>query len=459
MKLRFLRPRLLTEGLRDLARRRPEEAGEYIDAHQAEWEELVEDDPENAADILEALDSRTAADLLAGLEAVDVGDVLDEMNPEAAAEILEELSPSEAAFAVAEMETDQAADLIAALDHEVREEVLAAIDPETAAQIGELLGYAADSAGGLMTREVAALPIGLTTGEAIERLRHLHEDLGSNISYVYVVDDDNHLHGVISFRDLVFSRPGQGLDEVMVPDPYYVHPEADREVVSELIQRFHLLAVPVVDHRRVLLGMVKIDEAMEAVAAEASEDIAVMVGAGHEETIFTPVLESSRHRLPWIGVYLVAAGVVAFVISRFDSVIRGETLLAALMPMVAGVGGNAGAQSLAVTIRAMAVGELGPGRARRAIRRELLIAIVNAAVTATVAGFATGLLTGSAHFGEIMAISVAMNLVVAGVVGGALPLILRRLGFDPALGSNIFLTAVTDLVGFGGFLLTALLLL
>ncbi|MDQ3781779.1 MAG: magnesium transporter [Actinomycetota bacterium] len=459
MKLRFLRPRLLTEGLRDLARRRPEEAGEYIDAHHAEWEELVGDDPENAADILEALDSRTAADLLTGLEAEDIGEVLDEMNPEAAADILEELTPSAAAVAVAEMDADQAADLLAALDDDVRVEVLAAIDPEAAAEISELLGYATDSAGGLMTREVAALPVGLTTGEAIERLRQIHEELGSNISYVYVVDDGQRLNGVISFRDLVFARPGQGLDEVMVADPYFVHPEADREVVAELIQRFHLLAVPVVDHRRVLLGMVKVDEVMEAVAAEASEDIAVMVGAGHEETVYTPVLESSRHRLPWIVVNLVASAIVAIVISRFDSIIQGETLLAALMPMVAGVGGNAGAQSLAVMIRAMAVGDMGQGRARRAVRRELLIAVVNGAVIATLAGLATGWVTGSARFGEIMAISLVVNIVVAGVVGGSMPLILRRLGFDPALASNIFLTAVTDVVGFGGFLLTALLLL
>ena len=422
-------------------------------------EELIGDDPENAADILEALDPGIAADLIAGLGAEDIGEVLDEMNPDAAADILEELSAAEAAGAVAEMDTDQAADLIAALDDDTRVEVLAAIDPEAALRIGELLEYAPDSAGGLMTRDVAALPIGLTTGEAIERLRQIHDDLGSNLSYVYVVDDGNHLRGVISFRDLVFSRPGQGLDEVMVTDPYFVHPEDDREVVAELIQRFHLLAVPVVDHRRALLGMVKVDEAIEAVAAEASEDILVMVGAGHEETPYTPVLESSRHRLPWIAVNLVASSLVAFVISRFDSVIQEEVLLAALMPMVASIGGNAGAQSLAVMIRAMAVGDVGPGRARRAVRRELLIAIVDAAVIAALAGVAVWVLTGSSSFGAVMGISVAVNILVAGLAGGSMPLILRRLGFDPALASNIFVTTITDAVGFGGFLLTAVLLL
>ncbi len=459
MKLPFLRPRVLTEGLRELARRRPEAAEEYIDTHHAEWEILVEGDPENAADILEALDSRAAADLLTGLEAEDVGEVLDEMRPEAAADIVEELSPAQAAEAVAEMDADQAADLIAALDEEIRDEVLAAIDPAAARQIGRLLAHAPDSAGGLMTTEVAALPTGMSAGEAIEALRRLHDDLGSNLMYVYVVDDQQRLRGVVSFRDLVFSRPGQGLDEVMISDPYFVTPDADREVVAELIQRYHLLAIPVVDRNGLLLGMVKVDEALEAVQAEASEDIAVIFGAGQEEGVYTPVLVSSRRRLPWILVNLSAASLVAFVISRFTSVIEGRALLAAFMPMVAQLGGNTGAQSLAVVIRAMAVGDIPPGRAFRAIQRELGIAVVNSLAMAALTGVLVTVLTGDQRIGFVMAIAVTVNLMVAGLAGGGIPLLLRRLGQDPALASNIFLTAITDLVGFGGFLLTALLLL
>ena len=459
MKLPFLRPRAVTETLRDLARRRPDEAEQYIDTHQDEWETIFGAEPHNVADILEALDSRSAAELVAGLDIEDVGEVLDEMRPEAAADIVEELGTEQAAAALAEMDTDQAADLIAALDEDVRADVLSAIDPATAAEIGQLLAHAPDSAGGIMTTEIAALPIGLSAGEAIEALRRLHEDLGSNLSYVYVVDDHQRLRGVVSFRDLVFARPGDGIDEVMVTEPYSVTADTDREVVAELIQRFHLLALPVVDTNGVLLGMVKVDEALEAVAAELSEDMAVMVGAGGEEGVYTPVLVSVQRRLPWIMVNLMAAGVVALVISRFEDVIARDAVLAALMPIVALLGGNTGAQSLAVIIRAMALGELPPGRAGRAIRREAAVAAINAAAMSVVSGVLIAVITENARLGWIVAISVAANLVIAGLAGSGIPVVFRRLGLDPALASNIFLTTVTDIVGFGGFLLTAMILL
>lgn len=457
MKLPF--QRLLTEGLRELARRRPDEAEEYIESHQEEWEALVEEDPHNAADILEALDSRSAAELLDDLDIEDAGDVLDEMRPQAAADLLEEMTPVRAAAALAEMDADQAADLIEALDEEARAAVLAAADPVTAAEIGRLLAYAPDSAGGLMTTEIAYLPVGMTAGEAIEALRRLHDDLGSNLTYVYVVDDERRLRGVVPFRDLVFARPGQGLEDVMIPDPYYVTVDADREVVSELIQRYHLLALPVVDHNRALIGMVKVGEALEAVAAELSEDMAVMVGAGQEEGVYTPVLVSVRRRLPWIMVNLVAAGLIAVVIHRFAEVIERDAILAALMPMVALLGGNTGAQSLAVIIRAMALGDLPPGRALRAVRREMAVAAINAVAMSLLAGVLVGAVTGNIELAYVVALAIAVNLAVSGLAGAGIPVAMRRMGLDPALASNIFLTTVTDMVGFGGFLLTAMLLL
>ncbi len=459
MKLPFLRPRMLTEGLRELARRRPAAAEEYIDAHQEQWHELVEADPHNAADILEALDSRSAADLLSGLDIDDIGDVLDEMHPESAADIVEELSPDIAADLVESMDTDQAADLIGALEDTARDDVLAAIEPAAAERIGQLLAYPPDTAGGMMTTEVAALPVGLSAGEAIEALRRLHGERGSNLSYVFVVDYDGRMRGVISFRDLVFSRPGAGLDEVMVHDPYYVTPDADREIVAEVIQRYHLLAVPVVDAQGRLLGIVRIDEAMEAAREEASEDIATMVGAGAEESTFTAIPRSVRMRLPWIVLNLATAFIAVAIIGRFETTIAQTAVLAAFMPLVASMGGNTGAQSLAVVIRGMALGEIPTGRARAALKREVTLGILNGTVLGILAGMVGSLVADDATIGIIIAISVAVNLMVAGLAGAGIPIVLRRLGLDPALASNIFLTTITDVVGFGGFLLTAKLLL
>ncbi len=458
----------LVETLRELARRSPEEVEEYLDTHHDEWEQLAEQTPENAADILEALPEEGAADLLTDLDTEDAGEVLDEMRPEAAADVMEAIEPETAAELIAAMDADQAADLVGALDPEEQAAVLAALEPDAAVEIEQLLVHEPDTAGGMMTTAVASLPIGLTVGEAIEALRRLHNDLGSNLSYVYVTDDVDRLRGVVSFRDLVFARPGQGLDEVMVGDPVSVEASTDREVVAELIHRYHLVAIPVVDEAMRLIGMVKFGEAIEAIQAEAGEDIAVMVGAGEEESVFTPVGVSVRRRLPWILFNLVVGLVIAWVIASFESVLVGAAVLAAYMPLVALLGGNSGAQSLAVIIRSMAVGDVPPGRARSAVRREISVTSINGLVIAVLAALLGALTVGV--FGDqstiepgemalILFVSVVLAFLTAGVVGAGIPVLLRRWGQDPALASNIFLTMITDLVSFGGFLLIASLLL
>jgi magnesium transporter len=469
MKLRLPRPRQFGSMIRDLARSDPEEAEAYLDTHQDAWEELAERNPHDAADILEAIDEGGAADLLRDLEPTEAADVLDEMRPEAAADVLQELDPARAAEFVTEMETDQAVDVIGALDASDRTALLAALDPVTAGEVERLLAYAADTAGGMMTTDIAALPVGLTSGEAIESLRRLHEELGSNLLYVYVVDEDQRLLGVVSFRDLVFARPGSGLDEVMEPHVVRVRVDTDREQVAELVQRYRLIAIPVVDEEQRLVGMVKVGEAMDAIQAEASEDLAVMFGAGEQESVFTPVAESVRRRLPWNIFNLVAGFVTVFVVAQFQDTLATYALLAAFMPLVAGLSGNSGAQAIAVTIRSLAVGELPPGREFRAIRRELAIGLIRGVVLASIgavlAAVAVGLLGGSTDgltAGDLAAvvwISTIVGLMTAALAGASIPLLLRRLGQDPALASNIFLTMITDAVGFGIFLATATLLL
>ena len=469
MRLRFPRPRNVTETLRDLARRRPEEAEAYLDAHQDEWEELAESTPENAADILEALPEEGAADLLKDLDPDDAGDVLDEMRPEAAADVLETILPATAAAMISMMNADQAADVIGLLEPAERTSVLAALDPKAAAEIQNLLVYAADTAGGMMTTDFASLPTGVSAGEAIEALRRLHDRLGSNISYVYVTDDRDHLRGVVSFRDLVFARPGRALEEVMLADPVSVSPSTDREIVAELIQRYHLIAIPVVDDEGLLVGMVKISEAIEAIQAEAGEDMAVMFGAGEAENVFTSVGQSVRMRLPWNIFNLIAGFVTVFVISLFQDTLSSFAILAAFMPLVAGLSGNSGAQAIAVTIRSIAVGDLPPGREWRAVRRELAIGLTRGAIISLLGSLlAAAAVTmfpneaGQVTAGQMAAIifvSMMIGFMTAALAGSSIPLLLRRFGFDPAMASNIFLTMVTDGVGFGVFLATATVML
>ena len=456
-KKRLPRPRELATRLASLARKEPEEVEAYLDTHTDEWVELAQADPHDAADILEELGDEAAADLIRGLGAPEAADVLEEMQDDLAADVLEEMTASRAAAMLEAMVPAEAADLIGALEPEAKEQILAAMHDVAAHSVRELLAYPPDSAGGLMTRRVAALPIGLTVGEAIERIRQLHEEL-EDLSYVYVIDDFGRLVGVLSFRELVFARPGDGLDEVMAHNPVKVSPLTDREEVTELTRRYNLFGVPVVDFDDRLLGLVTVDEVIDAVEQEAGEDFAVAMGAGGEETVFTPVRRSIRMRMPWLVFDLALSSSVSLVIASFQNQIAAVPLLASLMPLVARIGGDSGAMSLAVVIRGLATRDISPNRSLRVILRELTLGLSNGLATAILSGIIATILLNP-HLGLVVFISILANLTVAGFAGAALPLLLRRLGFDPELGSNLFVTTVTDLTGFGGFLLVATLLL
>ena len=459
MKIRLLRPREFAQRLRSEARLQPEAVEKYLDSHIPEWEALAAADPHDAADILEDLGANAAADLLAELDPVPAANVLDEMRPKLGAELLEGLSPERTSDLIAAMDADMAADLLGELGEKERDTLLTNLAPDIAHELLALLQHAPDSAGGLMTTDVAVLQVGMTAGEAIERLRQLHDQI-EDLSYVYVVDLRRHLVGVVSFRDLVFARPGVGLDETMAHRPVVVRPDTDREEVAELAQRYGLFGLPVVDHSGVLIGMVAHEAVVDSVQAEASEDFAAAMGASPEETVFTPVVRAVAMRLPWMVVNLAMAVVVALVIERQSEVIDEiGPILAALMPVVALIGGNAGAQSLAVVIRSLAIDGVAPSRVGQVLARQVAIGVINSlpiGLLAALVGIAFG---GNLRFGVTMGTATVANLTIGTFTGTGIPLLLRRIGLDPALASNIFLTLVTDVVGFGGFLVVATLLL
>jgi magnesium transporter len=454
MRLRLRRPRELAIALRDLARRNPREAEEYLEAHEEQWTALAAADPQDAADILEAIDEEAAVGLITDLEPGQAALLLEELHDEVAAGLLEEIEAGEAAAMVAGLSADEAADIVGLLEPEARTAILEALDDDVVDEIEAVLQYPADSAGGLMSMDPATLQSGITTGEAIEALRRLHEHLDA-LHYVYVVDVQRRLLGVVSFRELVFSRPGTALEEVMIPGPIAVRAETDREEVAELIQRYGFVAMPVIDHRGHLLGAITIDDVIEAVQTEATEDIATMVGAGAEETIYTPFHRSVRTRLPWTAVNLGTAFLVAFTVSRFEPIIDQFAVLAAYMPVVASVGGNSGAQSQAIVIRAMAVDTVPTSMTRRILGKSLLIGLVNGVAIGILSGLIATGFTDEPRIGFVIGLATLGNLVIANLAGSGIPIVLDRIGQDPALASNIFMTLVTDLVGFGGFLAIA----
>jgi magnesium transporter len=459
VQIRLRRPRELAQRLRLRARREPRAVEEYLDRYTEHWSALAEADPFDAADILEELGSEAAIDLLHQLDPEAAGNVLDEMRPDLAAEILEEFSDERTSAVLSEMDPDMAADLLGQLDEDDREMVLAKLDTDTADELAELLIHPHDSAGGLMTTDVAALPGGITTGEAIERLRQLHDEI-EDLSYVYVTDSDGRLIGVVSFRDLVFARPGIGLEETMIRNPVSVQADADREEVVELTQRYNLFGIPVVSEDNRLIGMVPHEAVIDAVQAEASEDFAAAMGAGAEETVHTAVRRSVFMRLPWLVLNLATSVVVVLVINSQSGVIdQYGVVLAALMPVVASLGGNAGAQSLAVVIRGLATDDVPHNRASTVLGKQITVGALNSIPIGALAAAVGTAFGGSIGFGGVMGIAAMANMTVACFAGAGIPLMLRRLGLDPALASNIFLTTLTDIMGFGGFLVVAAVLL
>lgn len=467
MKFSLRRPRELARQLRLAARRNPEEVSDFLDDNYETWAAIAHATPGDAADILEALPDETAGELFVELEDEQAAGVLEELRDDLAADFLLVLEPGAAARVLEEMAVEEAVDILERLDPEEREPILKACEPLVRSEIRRLLRYAPDSAGGLMTTEIARLPLGMTAGEAIERIRHLHDEL-EDLSYVYIVDDMDRLEGVLSFRDLVFNRPGVGLDEVMVRNPVHVDVNTDREVIADLTQRYHLFGLPVVDEAGRLQGMVTHESVIESVQDEASEDFAAAMGAGIEETAYTPIGLSVRNRLPWLAVNLLLSLGVALVIETQTGVISRVPVLAALMPVIALLGGNGGAQSLAVVIRGLARDELPRSRSLEVIGRQATIGVLEGVALAAFAAAAsivlidTGIFTTDApsvRVATVVAIGTLANLSIATTIGTLIPLVMRRIGLDPALAANIFLTLITDLVGFGGFLVVAALLL
>jgi magnesium transporter len=445
------------------ARRDRDEVAEYLELKPEEWEALVDASPSDAADVIEQLRDVDAAELISDLEPADAAQVLEEIAPELAAEIAEHVPLAELSAALTQMPDHEATDLLAELDEQMISDVLDLIDDTTEAAYRKLMEYPADTAGGLMTTDIAYLPLGLTTGEATERIRQLNEQF-EDLTYIYVVDETRVLHGVVSFRHLVFKRPGSALADVMIPNPIVVNPLTDREEVVEICQRYHLLGVPVVDGAGRLLGMVTNEAVIETIQDEASEDFAAAVGAGIEETVYSDIVASFRVRAPWLVLNLMLALIVALIIEQQTGVISREPVLAALMPVIALIGGNGGNQSLAVMIRSMASDDVPGSQVPRILARQTGVGVLSGGVMALVGGVMTFLLLASGIFktetngfavSATVALAAIVNLTIGTLAGAAIPVGLRRMGQDPALASSIFLTLLTDAIGFGGFLLIA----
>ena len=443
--------------LRDLARSEPGEALIYLENNKDLWVQIAETDPFDSADTLEEFDPSEAGKLITSLPIETSVKIFESLRPRAIIEIVEILKDSYVEEIFKQMDTEDVVDVFERSTEDETEEILEILDKSTKLNINKRLAYPENSVGRQMSEEVAKISTGLKVKDALKELKALHNDV-EDLIYVYSVDNEGKLTGVISFREIVFADENELIKNVMIQNPISVNPSSDQEEAAILIKQYELLALPVVDKSNKLIGQTTVNTALDVIQTEIAEDFSQSFGAGAEETIFTPIQKSIRLRLPWIAINMGLAFIVSLLISQFEETIASDILLAALMPVVALVGGNSGAQSLAIVIRALARNDVSDARIFEVIGKQTFIGIING-IFVGVLSFLILSFIGLNDYSLALSIAVFGNIFIGNLFGSSIPLMLKKIGFDPALASNIFLTLITDIAGFAGFLGIALLLL
>jgi len=377
-------------------------------------------------------------------------EAVSEMGPEAGAKLLTGRSAEEIAKLLQEIPSDDGAALINYLPDELQAEVLELMRRKESGQVESLLEYGEQTAGRIMNPSVFALNEDLTVGEAITALQGARDV--EMVFYLYVVDARRHLVGVTSLRRLLLVSPETPLKRIMTPDVISVRVDTDQEEVARQVASYNLLAVPVVDEENKLAGVVTVDDVIDVIKDEATEDLLRLAGVSGDERIATPAGEALRKRLPWLGVNLVTAFVAASVVALFEGTISQVTALAVFMPIVAGMGGNAATQTLTVIVRGLALGELSWVNARKALGKEAAIGLGNGFVLGVVAAGVAWLTKSDPVLGLLLGMAMVCNMFVAATAGTLVPLGLKALKIDPALASSVFITTFTDVVGFASFL-------
>ena len=377
-------------------------------------------------------------------------ETVSEMGPEKGAKLLTGRSAEEIAKLLQELPSDDAAALIDYLPEELSTEVLELMRRRESAEVESLLEYGEQTAGRIMNPQVFALSEDLTVGEAITALQSSRDV--EMVFYLYVVDERRHLVGVTSLRRLLLVSPETPLKRIMTPEVTSVRVDTDQEEVARQVASYNLLAVPVVDEENKLVGIVTVDDVIDVIKDEAAEDLLRLAGVSGDERIETPMWEALRKRLPWLGINLVTAFVAASVVAMFEGTIQQVTALAIFMPIVAGMGGNAATQTLTVIVRGLALGELSWSTARKTLAKESAIGLGNGVVLGLVAAAVAWATKADPMLGLVLGMAMLINLFVAATAGTLVPLGLKALKVDPALGSSVFITTFTDVVGFASFL-------
>lgn len=406
--------------------------------------------PADIADLIEVVPGDMRAPLAALIADRIDGDVLAEMNDWVRDELVDALDAGQLANLAAELDTDDAVAIIEDLDADDQAEVLRALDPDDRAAIEEALSYPEESAGRLMQRELIAVPEHWRVGDVIDFLR-AGPALTTDFWEVFVVDPGHHPVGTCMLSWLLRAPRDIAVADVMQREQTLIPVDMDQEEVALRFQKYALISAAVVDASGRLVGMITVDDVVHIIQEEAGEDALLLSGAG-EGDINEPIRDSFAARVRWLVANLFTALVASGIIAAFGAAIEAMVALAVLMPIVASIGGNAGTQTMAVAVRALATNQLTRSNTMRTIRREILLALMNGATIAVLIGIGAWLVFSSPMLGVVIASAMVINVLVAGLAGVLVPVILERLNQDPAVASSVFVTMITDSIGFLAFL-------
>jgi magnesium transporter len=384
-------------------------------------------------------------------------EVLTELDDEVRDDVLDQLDSSEIAAAARNLETDDAASLLEDLPEQERQDVLAELTPDERAEIETALAYPEDSAGRMMQRSLVKVPQSWTVGQVIDYCREAG-DLPEDVYDLFVVDGGGRLRGSVPLGRMLRSKRPVPITDIVDPDISSVTVTADKEQVAHLFRDQNLVSCPVIDDKQRLVGVIMVDDVVDVIDEEAEEDLLKMGGVGHDD-MHANTVRTVRLRGVWLAINLLTAVIASLVIGQFEGAIEKIVALAVLMPIVASMGGNAGTQTVTVAVRALAMGELTAANALRFIAKEIAVGGMNGMIFALIMGAAVVLWYHDWRLGAVIGAAMICNLIAAALAGTLIPLGLQKFGVDPAVSSTVFLTTVTDVIGFLAFLGLATLFL
>jgi len=407
--------------------------------------------PADVAHILEALPLDDRLTVWQLVKSERDGDILLEVSDAVRETLIADMDDHEILAAAKDLDADELADLAAELPRDVVHELMETLDAQQRERVRSALSYEEDQVGALMDFEMVTIREDVSLEVVLRYLRRLKE-LPGHTDKLFVVDYDGVLKGVLPIKRLLVNDPEKQVAEVMASDPVTFHPDEDAYEAAQAFERYDLVSTPVVDKSGKLIGRLTIDEMVDLIREESESEVLSMAGLREEEDIFASVWKSLRNRWAWLAVNLVTAFVASRVIGLFDGSIEKLVALAALMPIVAGIGGNSGNQTITMIVRAMALDQIGTGNSTRLLRKEAGVGLLNGLIWGGVIGLVVYWLYDSWSLGVVMTAAMTLNLLLAALMGVLIPMTLARLGRDPALGSSVMITAMTDSGGFFIFL-------